>query len=273
MLATDLDGTLLRADGSVSTRTVQTLAAARACGIHVVFATGRPPRWMAPVVAATGHGGVAVCGNGGLVVDLDHGQVLRAWPLPADLVVELAAALTAAIPGSSVAVEYVPLAGRLDDGSSFGHGPDYRPRTAPGPGLRVGPVAELVADRPVVKLLVRGPAGTDADAMLALATDLIGGRAEATHSSLTDPLVEVSAAGVSKGSALADYAGSLGISPSLVATVGDMPNDVSMLAWSGASYAVPGAHPAARRAARDLIPAAEDDGVATLLERLMGPNG
>jgi hydroxymethylpyrimidine pyrophosphatase-like HAD family hydrolase len=228
---------------------------------------------MAPVVAATGHGGVAVCGNGGLVVDLDHGQVLRAWPLPPELVTELAVSLTEAVPGSTIAVEYVPLPGRLDDGTSFGHGPDYRPRTEPGPGLLVGPVAELVTDRPVVKLLVRGPASAEADAMLALATRLIGGRAEATHSSLTDPLVEISAAGVSKGSALADYAGSLGIGPSLVATVGDMPNDVSMLEWSGASYAVTGAHPAALAAAQEQISGAEDDGVATLLERLLAPIG
>jgi hydroxymethylpyrimidine pyrophosphatase-like HAD family hydrolase len=52
-----------------------------------------------------------------------------------------------------------------------------------------------------------------------------------------------------------------------------MPNDVSMLEWSGASYAVTGAHPAALAAAQEQISGAEDDGVATLLERLLAPSG
>ena len=108
MLATDLDGTLLRPDNTVSRRTVAALAAARAAGFPVVFVTGRPARWMAPVVDATGHAGVAVCSNGGLLVDLDSGEVLQAWPLPAEAVLDLAVGLRAAVAGATIAVEYVP---------------------------------------------------------------------------------------------------------------------------------------------------------------------
>ena len=63
LVATDLDGTIVQRDGSVSPRTVAALAAVEASGRHLVLVTGRPPRWMAPVVQATGHRGVAVCGN------------------------------------------------------------------------------------------------------------------------------------------------------------------------------------------------------------------
>ena len=55
LIATDLDGTLLRPDLAVSTRTIDTLARARAVGMPVVFVTGRPPRWIPPVVEVTGH--------------------------------------------------------------------------------------------------------------------------------------------------------------------------------------------------------------------------
>ena len=71
--ATDLDGTLLRDDQSVSPRTVAALAAAEAAGVEVFFVTGRPARWM-DVVSEHVHGhGLAICGNGAAVVDLHGG--------------------------------------------------------------------------------------------------------------------------------------------------------------------------------------------------------
>ena len=57
LVATDLDGTIVASDGSVSPRTVAALAAVEEAGWHLVLVTGRPPRWMAPVVEATGHRG------------------------------------------------------------------------------------------------------------------------------------------------------------------------------------------------------------------------
>ena len=52
LLASDLDGTLVRHDGTVSAFTRETLTAARDSGVPVVFVTGRPPRWMPPVRGA-----------------------------------------------------------------------------------------------------------------------------------------------------------------------------------------------------------------------------
>ncbi|MCP9945450.1 HAD hydrolase family protein [Streptomyces somaliensis] len=73
LIATDLDGTLLRNDKSVSDRTVAALAAAEEAGIEVFFVTGRPARWMS-VVSEHVHGhGLAICSNGAAVVDLHSG--------------------------------------------------------------------------------------------------------------------------------------------------------------------------------------------------------
>ena len=44
LAATDLDGTLIRTDGSVSARTRAAMAAAEAAGIVLALVTGRPPR-------------------------------------------------------------------------------------------------------------------------------------------------------------------------------------------------------------------------------------
>ena len=67
LVATDLDGTLLRTDGSLSPRTVEALGAAEAAGIHVVFVTARPPRWLDALADAVAGHGTVICGNGAFV--------------------------------------------------------------------------------------------------------------------------------------------------------------------------------------------------------------
>jgi Cof subfamily protein (haloacid dehalogenase superfamily) len=268
MLATDLDGTLLRPDGSVSARTIAALAAARDAGFTVVFVTGRPPRWLAEVVDATGHAGTAVCANGGLLVDLDADKVLTAHAISPELVLELADELRSAAPELLMAVEFVPI-DSLSDHASFGLESGYASRLGNPPGARIAPLSELVAGQPVVKLLARGSQEHTPDSLLAIAQRVVAGRAEVTHSSPRDPLLEISAVGVSKASTLASYAASLGLGPAEVVTVGDMPNDVPMLQWADRSYAIEGSHPHAMTAAAGRAGRADHDGVAVLLESLL----
>ena len=91
LIATDLDGTIVRSDGEISERTVRTLQAAEAAGLLVVFVTGRPPRWMKPVSDATGHTGLAICANGAVVYDLHTEQVVEEFPMDAEVARKLAA--------------------------------------------------------------------------------------------------------------------------------------------------------------------------------------
>ena len=76
LVATDLDGTLVRTDGTISARTRAALAAAEEAGIAVALVTGRPPRWMRPVAEATGHSGVAVCANSAILYDLHTERIV-----------------------------------------------------------------------------------------------------------------------------------------------------------------------------------------------------
>jgi hydroxymethylpyrimidine pyrophosphatase-like HAD family hydrolase len=50
---------------------------------------------------------------------------------------------------------------------------------------------------------------------------------------------------------------------------GDMPNDLPLLAWAGWACAVQNAHPEVLRAADEVIPSNDDDGVALTLQRLL----
>ena len=70
LIATDLDGTLLRDDKTLSARTVAALAAAEEAGIEVFFVTGRPARWMDVVSNHVQGHGLAICANGAVVTDL-----------------------------------------------------------------------------------------------------------------------------------------------------------------------------------------------------------
>ena len=76
MVACDLDGTIVRPDGTVSRRTKEALTACERSDVQVVFVTGRPPRWVLPIAELTGHRGTVLCGNGAAVLDLTTGQVV-----------------------------------------------------------------------------------------------------------------------------------------------------------------------------------------------------
>jgi HAD superfamily hydrolase (TIGR01484 family) len=94
LIATDLDGTLLRSDRqTVSVRTREALAAARDAGITIVLVSARGPRGVAEVAKAAECDGLAICSNGALVPDLGACEVVRHRPLPAEVAAKLIRAL------------------------------------------------------------------------------------------------------------------------------------------------------------------------------------
>jgi Cof subfamily protein (haloacid dehalogenase superfamily) len=256
LVATDLDGTIVRSDGSISDRTRDVLARVEQSGAVLVLVTGRPPRWMPPIVEALGHRGLAICANGAVVYDLHTGSVVRHSSMTAADAAEVIEALRRDVPGIAFAVE------RHDTG--FAHESSYVPRWDSSDPKSVAPVEELVAAG-VVKLLARHE-GMDADELLATAHRSVGTRGTLTHSS-TDGLLEISAVGVSKASGLAALAADQGIDAADVVAFGDMPNDLPMLSWAGRGIAVANAHPEVLAVADEVTASNDDDGVAQVLER------
>lgn len=263
LVATDLDGTLLRDDGTLSPRTLDALRATAAAGAQVVLVTARPPRYLDALAAATGLTGTAVCSNGAIVYDIASRSVARSMPLALPVAQAVAAALRNAAPGVGFAVE---TGHRLHWAPGYGH---HLPEDA-GAEVPVRTLTELwAAPGPVVKLLAWSPA-LDADALLAVAEQAAGGRAQFTHSGGRG-LLEVSALGVTKAAALAALCASHGIPAEHVVAFGDMPNDLPVLTWAGTACAVANAHPAVLAAVTLHTASNESDGVARVLERLFGP--
>ncbi len=260
MVATDLDGTIVAADGTVSPRVVRALRACQDAGVHVVYVTGRPPRWMAEVVEQTGHRGTALCGNGAVVYDLAAERVVRARTVSPAVVLEAARRLAKAVPDATFAVETI---------AGFRRTREFITRWDAGLYSSVGTLAEILDDgAEVVKVLCRSESSTSDD-MLVRAIPALDGLAVPTHSNPYDGLIEVSALGVGKATALAELAADQGVDAADVVAFGDMPNDLDMLAWAGRGYAMRGGHADVLAVATHTAPPVEQDGVAVVLERLL----
>ena len=257
LVASDLDGTLLRPDETVSERTRRAVAAARDAGITVVLVSGRPPRNIGRLAERVGVGGIAICANGAVVWDLDRGTMLDCSPMAADLAARLVHDLREAIPGALFAVE-------LERGYGREAGWDDGLRPAP-PEVLEADALELITG-PVTKLLVRHPT-LPFEEVAERARRAIGDDAVATWAGLR--LVEISAAGVTKASALERLCRRLGVAASEVVAVGDMDNDLAMLEWAGTAVAVANATQDVLDAADEVTAANTDDGVALLLERIL----
>jgi HAD superfamily hydrolase (TIGR01484 family) len=258
LVATDLDGTLVHSDGSVTARTCAALVAAEEAGITVVFVTGRPLRWAEEVFEHVGGHGLAILSNGAVVWDVAAASTHLLRPIQPTTGIEVARRIRQAVPDSHFAVE------TLEEGIALE--PGFLERHEVPDGSARGPIEQIFA-RPAVKLLARHETLGWQD-FWARAADAVDGLVEITWSSSTT-LLEMSAAGVTKASTLALLCAELGISADEVLAVGDMPNDIAMLTWAGTSYAMANAHPLVRDAAQHVAAANDDDGVAQVLESLL----
>lgn len=257
LVATDVDGTLLRSDGTASAATVSAL---QALPVPYVLVTGRPRRWVDPLAVHLGCEGAAIVANGALTYDLATGDVVRALTIRSDHARACAQAIRRRLPDTLFAVE------RLSD-PPFASEPGY-PSVHPDP---TAPLLDLDAltEEPVLKLLCRSGSVSEAEELYAVAQSACGGHpVELTHSSGTIGLLEIAAAGVDKASALAAYAGRLGIASDEVLAFGDGFNDVPLVAWAGHGVAVANAHPAVLDVADEVTASNDDDGVAQVLARL-----
>jgi Cof subfamily protein (haloacid dehalogenase superfamily) len=260
LIASDMDGTLLRWDDTVSDTTIAELERWREDGVPVVLATGRPPRWMHKIRAVLQHG-TAVCCNGAVLLDLETFEFLSEDPVPVDVLRAVTAELRRRQPDTWFAVEY---------GDQFRHEPIYRPRwDVNAPGVAEATLEEMVT-APVAKLLARHES-LSRDEFVALVEDVVGQRATVTNSS-PDALAEISGAGVTKASGLAKVAADHGVGPEDLVVFGDMPNDIAAFEWvragGGRAVAMAHAHPDLLAVATDVTGTNDDDGVAAFLAAL-----
>ena len=259
LVASDIDGTLIRTDGTLSKRTIEVLDA---LPVPFVVVTGRPVRWLHQLFQQMAAPVPAICANGAVIYDAEADEVLRTDPLSSELLLDVAKRLREAVPDVALAVE-------VEDGRSFWYEEAWPVRwESDNQSVRVLASPEELTSVPAVKLLARS-AHHGADDFYELISRTLGDIATTTHSS-TSALVEISAAGVTKAAGLAWHCERYGIDKSEVVAFGDMPNDIPLLAWAGHSVAMGNAHPAVKEVADEVGLTNDEDGVARHLAEAFG---
>jgi Cof subfamily protein (haloacid dehalogenase superfamily) len=262
LIASDMDGTLLHSDGHLSVRTVAAIEAATRHGIHVAAATGRSHLTAAPRLApAVPSMRWAICSNGATLYDLHEETVVQTNPI-ADH--HLAALMDVWERDSAFALGW-EADGRF--GANAAHLELF-------PALADGLYQSAPQPRPprsgVLKILVSHPEVTAADLLAHVRTFLPPELEVATSGA---PFVEVTAAGVHKGSGVAQLAERLGVSAAETMVFGDNNNDLPMFAWAGHAIAMANATAEAHAAATGVAAHHAEDGVARVIESLItGPS-
>lgn len=259
-MATDLDGTFLRSDGSVSERTATSWAALAHHGVETVLVTARPPRWMHEFTHVIGSHGIAICGNGAFIYAVDRREIIETHTFESDLLLAIIDDLRAAVPSVLLGVE-TPSGPAFHDGWPHPHH-DTAAHAAPHGGTDV-----LLAE-PVGKLLALAPELTITD-FLTVVAEVVGNRGHLAYSG-SHGLAEINPLGVTKAAALERWARERSVDAAEVWAFGDMPNDLPMIRWSGRGHAVANAHDDVLAAADVVVPSNDEDGVALTVEALLG---
>ncbi len=267
LVASDVDGTLLDPTDRISERTRAAVHRVLAAGVPFVLVTGRPPRWIPPIVEQLGHAGYAVCANGAVLYDAATDRIRYSATLNPLQLRDAANVVATALPGAKLAVELPTGSATLNGLDDFLAEPDY---THPWPGADSAPAPrDVLLGRPAIKLLVRQP-DASSDVMAAAVREILGaGRGAPLNVTFSTGhgLIEISAPGVTKGTGLARLASELEVAPADVLALGDMPNDLSMLQWAGCGVAMANAHPAVLDCADEITAPNSEDGLALILER------
>lgn len=263
MVATDVDGTLLDEWERVTPRTRTAVAALIADGVPFVLATGRPPRWIDPVVEGLGFPPLCVCGNGAVIYDSAADRILHTSTLDVESLVWIADLAERVLPGCGLAAERVGRSAHDAATPQFVSSPEYEHAWLNPDDTQVS--RQEVISAPAIKMLIRLRGTPSAEMQSALEPHLAG-RADITYST-NNGLIELSAPGITKAAGLSVVAERLGVDPAAILAFGDMPNDVPMLRMAGHGVAMGNAHPEAQAAADEITASNSEDGVALVLER------
>ena len=263
LIATDLDGTLLRDDKTVSPRTVEAIRRAHQAGLRVVAATGRYLTGLPTFLSEIGID-YAVTSNGAEGYRLGSNESLFEHPIETAAVAAVLEYLAERLPLTRAEVA-------VGGGRTHFAQPGYADLLTETERRNFPMVYAELTDletigRPLVKLAVRHPTLTPDELYDALLASGLSGFHPTTSGAF---IVEISGAGVTKARGVAQLAELLGVEAEQVLTIGDARNDIEMLQWAGIGVAMGNAVPETIAAADHTTATNEEDGLALAIEALL----
>lgn len=263
LIASDLDGTLLRDDKTISGRTIGAVQAATAAGIAVIAATGRQAQQLPDEIACSGVRHV-VASNGAIGFDLVADRILFQDLLTASAATAIVSYLKRRLPD-------VRFSAVRDFGARHAAEPGYldlMSETERVPAwwrIDTEPLADVLAE-PTLKLTVRHPSLTADELLAVLAESGLDGFHATTSGA---PFLEIAGAGVTKASGVAQLCRLLEVDASEVLAAGDAKNDIELITWAGVGVAMGNAVPEAQAVADWVTASNQDDGLALAIEAVL----
>lgn len=267
LVASDIDGTFINSRERVTPRLREVVSRMIRHGVPLTLATGRPPRWLAPVLEQLPVRPICVCANGAIIYDSRRDELIQTRELDSEVlrdVVKRAQAATEHVGGVGIAAERAGTSAHDPTESLFVVSPSYDHAWESDEHGLID--VEDVLSAPATKLLLRNQQLSSAELFELVAPVIDASTAHVTYS-MPDGLLEVSAPGVNKSAGLEYVASLVGASPSDVVCFGDMPNDKEMLAWAGHGVAMGNAADDVKAMADEVTTSNDDDGIARVLER------
>lgn len=267
LVASDIDGTIITSQERILPQVRDVIVRAVQAGTEVALATGRPHRWIFPVLDQLPIRPVCVTANGAVVYDSANDQVIASHTLAPDTmteVLDLAKEAFHGVGGVAVACERVGRSAFDPEEEMFVVAPDFL-NTWEEQGFGVLPEYEVISE-PAVKMLLRHE-GLSAPEMFDILAPFLDPDVAHVTFSMNEGLLEVAAPGVTKALGVSTLATMHGIDQSEVIAFGDMPNDIEMLAWAGIGVAMGNARDSVKDVADFVTGTNNEGGIAQVLER------
>jgi hypothetical protein len=272
LIAIDLDGTLVRHDGTMGERTQRALQAAARQGIKVVICTGRRFRTTLPILEQLELAVPVIVHGGQLIKDAGTYETLHHHYLPQDLALEVVKFFK----GHNIPpIVYVDLFAQgtdiFVDNDRDGHPFHLQYLARNRPHCRfVGDVAQVSCPQTihVGALAERGPL-EHLDAHLARAFGTAIRHHVMNNTNEEGAFLEILTPGNSKWRALSRLMEMDGIAPEQVIGIGDEINDLEMIRHAGLGVAMGNAIPAIKAVANYITGSNEEDGVAYVVEQFV----
>ncbi len=256
LICTDLDGTLLKNDYSISSENREAIEYFKAEGGYFTFITGRMPYFARDSYERVSPNAPVGCINGGGIYDYAAGKYVYTKELPRD-VLELVAYVEREMPEMGIQVNTFERIYFHNDNVAM----EMFRHVTKTPAL-FRHYSEV--DEPIAKIIF-SEARIE---QMARVAEVLAAHPRASEFSFVRSekrLYEILPQGTHKGRVLLPLAKHLGVDPSRVIAIGDYDNDVGMLRDAAIGVAVANASPAALAAADRVTVSNQEHAIARLI--------
>jgi Cof subfamily protein (haloacid dehalogenase superfamily) len=258
-LISDVDGTLVTNEKTLTARTQTAVAELRACGIIFTIISSRPPRGLSMLCGSLGITTPVAGFNGGVLASPDLVAITEHILSP-----EIARRAVEMLDAQKVQIwifsgkDWLV---RALDGDYVGHEEHtvaFQPTIVKDFGTTLDAAVKIVGVSKDFELLAQ----CERDVQAALAGQASVARSQLYYLDITHPLAN-------KGVALSELAKLLAVPLAEIAVIGDGGNDVAMFERSGLSIAMGNASSDVQRAADFVTDSNHEDGFANAIERFI----